>query len=66
MNFKLKQARLSFDPPIQAWRLARRIGLSAQRFSDIEIGKAQPTEILKRKIAKALGKQVVDLFDESK
>lgn len=63
MNFKLKEARLSLNPPLQAWRLARQIGISPQRLSDIELEKYLPDHKLKRKIAKALGRSVTSLFE---
>jgi len=62
MNFNLKKARLSQDPPLSAWRLARRIGITPQRLSDIELGKTEPNINLQRRIAHVLGVRRCEIF----
>ena len=62
MNFKLKQARLTHEPPYPAWRLALKIGISPQKFSDIELQKKEPTEEIKNKLSMILKTPIEELF----
>lgn len=61
-NLKLKMARMEQDPPLPAWKLAQKIGITPQRLSMFETGRAVPSATLKHRIAKALGRTVEELF----
>ena len=64
MQLKLKIARLQQNPPLTAWRLAQMAGISAQRMSLIETGRAKPSRELKRRISTILKKTIEELFDD--
>jgi len=59
MNTKLKVALLEAGK--KQWELAREVGLSAHRVSDLVMGRVMPTTVEKQLIARALHRSGEDI-----
>ena len=64
MTNKLKEAR--FQNNLSQWMLSIKTGISQTKISLIENAFVEPSEAEKKKLAKALGKRIDELFDLQK